>query len=177
MNFAHWLFPFEGWLGSNKLSGDKLQPTASLSSVEHAISSLKNLVKCNNSLRLLSYHWLNFTVIILKCVLFWCHKKNWTSRGISVSLSLCAVKNHGGKIGNQLIFRSIACRTCNPSLSEMITSRAVYFSRVYQNLEVTRRALYVITLTIGKKVPLIIVCRVNCKFSLSSTTHACWELF
>ena len=70
LKFAHWLFPFEGWLGSNKLSGDKLQPTASLSSVEHAISSLKNLVKCNNSLRLLSYHWLNFTVIILKCVLF-----------------------------------------------------------------------------------------------------------
>ena len=52
LHFTHWLFPFEGWQGSNKLSGDELQPTASLSS-EHAIpifSSLKNPANCNNLL-------------------------------------------------------------------------------------------------------------------------------
>ena len=38
--------------------------------------------------------------------------------------SLCAVKNQGGKIGNQLIFWSIACWTCKPSppLSHMVAS-------------------------------------------------------
>ena len=52
LDFTHWLFPFEGWMGSNKLSGDELRPTASLSSVElHAISSLKKSTNRNNCLR------------------------------------------------------------------------------------------------------------------------------